>query len=580
MTATLTAAIEGASDGADTAPERARAARHYRLHLEPLDALSFSRDARTAGDHATLDHIPGANLWGLVTADLYRQAHPKADVAACGQGLFLSDGVPVATSGEPAWPMPLSLHFDKTRPNQPPVADGLLQALHVLDGIAGDLGSMGQARGVREGYVSQHGEVLHPSRELVMRTAVSNDRAAKGQLYGKEGLAAGLRFVAELQVADLDLDEAVRRCLGEPGRTRELRIGHSRRTEYGNMRCRIEELEAPRLLPAAPDDEGRIVLWLLADACLQSEDGSPALFPAPAALGLKQGLAEAIELDPARCFVRHRSHSAFNRHRRCHGLERQCLVAGSVLVYRVRPEHQGRAPAIRAALSQGIGVLGELGFGRVWVDPGLIGAADGRPRLRPLTSVNRAVPSVAAPRVAAATASQGYGSVRNKSLLAWASARAGNRAGRLQRDAWVGEQMNQLVELIRTSRKYLGVADHLPHGPQASQWGRLEALIRESSNVEDARNRIFGGAHAMLRAEDTRDDVDRDRVGSPWREATGDPTHPTLADWFQGLLTANDGQQDWPSHQQALCLLARRAREAESGDAVAAVGAARQGEAA
>ena len=256
--------------------------------------------------------------------------------------------------------------------------------------------------------------------------------------------------------------------------------------------------------------------------------------------------------------MRHRSHAAYNRHRQCHGLERQCLEAGSVLTYRLRGADD---VVLRARLQQGIGTAPELGFGRIWVDPPLLALATGKPRFEPLP-----VQPLVAPDVGPASP-EPLARSRNQALVGWAQATASAAIRLTQRATWIEAEVTALAQLLERSRRFMGADDALPHGPGRSQWGQVGQVVRDAQSRAKAQARLFDVAQGVLRP------AEQPAAASPWHVETGDAEVPTPAHWWRARLDDAPGA-DWPAQQQALCMLAAAVREADPARPHAAQGGA------
>ncbi len=519
----------------------------YRLDVTLVDGASFSRDAGSTGDHRTLDRIPGANLWGLVCSALYARAAPLADRVAHGGEVLFGDAYPLSPSGALAWPAPLCLHYDKTAADGPWHESGRLCHERVFNGLHFDLAGLGQARAVRHGYVSGCGEWVVPATELELSTAIESTkegggRAAENTLHGQASLRRHRSFRAEITVGaaseDLQrqLEDVILDQLGPVGAWREVTLGRGKGVHFGRARVRLTDAE-PDTLPSKPVDS-LLTLWLLSDACLRDAFGRPTLQPDGTALGLPEPLASEIVIDPSRCFVRHRSHSAYNRHRGCHGLERQSLEAGSVLSFKLIG---GNSDQIRALLRQGIGTLPELGFGRVWVDAPMLAG----PQFEPITIAAEPVEAIDAQHPTVACS-------RNGLLVQWAQGISNAAGMRNNRADWVGIQIRDVTRLLEQSRRYAAADEGLPHGPGRSQWGQVEQIVRDAQDQDAALEQLFTRSNAALAK---RDD-------SSWHVETGDVVAPTPAAWWQARIGDAPGS-NWVEKQQALCLLSAAIRKAD-----------------
>lgn len=501
---------------------------HYELDLDLLDDVVFSRRTATVGSHETLICVPGAALWGYVCARLYRERPLLADAVAYGNGAHFGDARPLGVDREPSWPVPLCWHVDKTRPDQPSTRNGWVQAEHVTNALHGSLSALGQARAMRDGYVTAHGQHLQPKRRYVLRTAIVGGRAAPAQLFGYESLMAGQGFRARISVIDETLRPEIERCFAEGS---VIRIGRSKGSEYGRVRCKLREPHIPPPPTVAAGDS--LTLWLLSDACLRDAHGRPLLSPDADALGLA-----GARLDPSRCFVRHNRYSSFNSHRNCHGVERQCISAGSVLTW-IRAGHPFTAQEL-TALAGGIGEQRESGHGEVAVNPTML--ADVRPILQPW----------AAQTFIAAVAAPVAGAPALPIVTQWADRRAQARRAKAIEDQRVAETLGTLARRLGMARRFRGVAEHLPCGPGRSQWGAFAQICRNASSASDLIPKLFG-ANGLLKAKNNPD----------WE--TGTDSDGTLASWLEAQATGwlADRKTPWLQAQHTLCRLADAAREAE-----------------
>lgn len=298
-------------------------------------------NAATAGGHQALDYLPGSLFAGIA-------AHRRFDseLLWSGRVRFL-DGHP-RLHQSPTWRVPLAFHSIKGKEwqNQPP-----------LSGLAELHDTIRQPVQWRSGYMTADGQVTQVVRQSRMKTAINREarRAAEGQLFGYESIPAGLTFMMGVQ-ADTAQDLAtVTALLGT-----EVRLGRSRSAEYGQARLRA--IDPPRVAP--PVAQGDLVaLYLMSDLALQHQ-GMPVLYPTPAMFGLP----DSAVLWPEKCFLQTRRYTPWNAFYNAWTTERQVLVKGSVITFRV-PEADQHLTGLQQKLAGGTGLYREEGLGQILVNP-------------------------------------------------------------------------------------------------------------------------------------------------------------------------------------------------------------------
>ncbi len=296
------------------------------LELELLDDAVFSERAASVGAHAGLDYVPGSALLGWAARHLY------ASLDACDAWLLFHSGkvrfgnaLPLTANGLIAYPSPLSLHFHKSKKWRE--EDGRARPDTLLNLARATMPGGEQWQQLRNTWLTSDGSTHQPTRELSMKTAIdpSTGRAAQSQLYGYDALRAGQRFVARIEV-DADVSESLFGRLCEVFADTIAHLGRSRSSQYGRITCRLrEQIAPPACDDAAPSRE--LLLWLLSDMAIL-RDGRPVFAPCPEDLGLPSG-----RLVRERSFIRARAFSPYNTHRRTPDIERQLIMAGSVLFF-------------------------------------------------------------------------------------------------------------------------------------------------------------------------------------------------------------------------------------------------------
>ncbi|MGI5864016.1 MAG: hypothetical protein ACOX6T_18445 [Myxococcales bacterium] len=345
-----------------------------RIQLETDVAITES--SATVGGHRCLGYVPGAALLGAAA----RVSYPVEDVDLAWR-VFHSGAVrfgaalPVGSDGAPCVPMPLALHHpkgesatieDKLNSNSVLNFDWVLNLDSVVslsrtarqDGV--------QYKQLREGFLDGALRSIKPAIRSSMRTAVDGGSAREGFLYTISALPAGMVLLARVDADDeAGLEEVRRRLVG-----REVRLGRSRNAEFG--RARIEESDAvPEGARRRGEPKpGEALFLCLSDLCLRNPaSGQPTFEPDPADFGLPQGW----RFDPARSFLRVRRYSPFNGTRKRPDLERQAIVAGSVLVF--TGEGTPSKDSVAAAVTGGVGSYRAEGLGQVLFEPAILAGA-------------------------------------------------------------------------------------------------------------------------------------------------------------------------------------------------------------
>lgn len=315
---------------------------NLRIILETDIVLSAS--AATVGSQHTLRRIRGGALLGACAAQGYHGPH-SFDLFHSGRVRY-GDGLPEAGASV-ALPLPLSLHRAKSHP----------QAGAAWNLAVGRPAGQEQLVQEREGFVAPDGRRVLMKTGYSMRTAVdAGGRARSGFLFGMESLEEGQVFRSIVEADDLVLlQEVEERLIG-----RQHRLGRSRSAEFG--RVHIEKAEAAVEWPVLSGRVATLRFWCLSDLALRDDvTGAPRLTPE----GSDFGLPEA-HLDRARSFLRFGRWTPFNGHRGRPDLERQVILAGSVIVLQ-GPETD--LDVLRANLAGGVGACRHEGLGQVLVQP-------------------------------------------------------------------------------------------------------------------------------------------------------------------------------------------------------------------
>ncbi len=494
------------------------------LELELLDDVVFSARAASIGGHSSLDYIPGATLLGWAATQLYRDLEAGGlafDAFHSGRMRF-GNGLPLDVHGAIGWPVPRCWTHPKSKAPATPIVGGVR---HRLDGpIDNELatGPQDHSRTMREGFVVSHtGEWLKPVRKLRMRTAIHpmQGRAAQGQLFGYQSLAAGQRFRAVLS-ADDDLSEGLFETIRDRFADAVLHLGRSRSAQYGRVRCTLGEIP-PTALPCGLDQR-RLTLWLLSDLAALDKYGQPTLRPQlhQLARGLPAG-----ELVPS--YIGTRRYSPYNGFRHAYDLERQVIQQGSVLTFidldpPLAAEHL-------AVLTAGIGAFRETGLGTVQVNPQLLQGA------KPVWS--DPVVADSAPKVP----------VPQHALVAWLCQQHASYGGQDQGGSMADRK--ELEALYRAACRRAGAPPETLVGPGNSQWGRVVQAARGDRHKppQVLLDRLFNRDHGIC----------RNKHNESWEVTTQLPDGQELTTFRDWLETQLEGAKDPLARLDALARLAK-----------------------
>ncbi|MBK1673198.1 hypothetical protein CKO35_07730 [Ectothiorhodospira shaposhnikovii] len=473
------------------------AARHaFRVTLE--QDVIVSRSAATAGEHETLDHLPGNLFLGVAASRLYADLPGDQAWQVFHSGAVrFCDGLPETGDGTTGWPLPLALHHykDEVAVRENPGHEHLqFDADRVFNLIHHSLAAGRQPRQLRGGHISAQGMWIRPRTRQSLKTAIAPEtgRVETGQLFGYEALVRGQRFIFELQT-DATVEKAIvqrlRECLSGPAR-----LGRSRSAEFG--RVQIEPLNTLPLRPAGiPDANQILTLWLLSDLALRDDKGQPILRPWPQWLGLPDG----TQWDEKRSFLRTRGYSPYNGKRRGRDTNRQVITRGSILCYVLPP---GTNPDDLPPLEDGVGCHRETGLGQLVANPQLIAGERLRLQQGP-ASTRHPVPTPQEPD------SPLLRQLRRMAATDGISVDAGQRTRQV---------FDALVQGLVEARIWQGIPEDAPleDAPRRSQWGRLRDAANRHRRDPDG---LWVTLFASPDAADPEDAIVRARSG--WHLALG-----------------------------------------------------------
>lgn len=402
------------------------------LDIELLTEVSCSEEARSLGAGRAHDYIPGRMLWGVLATRLYARAPASAEALVFSGGCRVSDARPVI-AGKRTVPVPKSWHKLKD-------AEGVDSFVDLARG-----GRPAESLAELSGVVTQDGEtVAKPRRAISLRTAMQADgRALDAHLFAIEAMPAGTRLMAFIDITNADEQALVEQLVAG-----EAHIGRSRNAELGLVRITTKAVApAPATAPGMETAPGLEDVRLLCVSRLVLRDdatGAPRLQP----VGADFGLPEHFVLRADKTFIRTSRHSPFNSRHLRPKTERQCIEAGSVIVFAPRDGTAASAEVVRVATrhcAAGVGLHADQGFGEVWVNPPLLATV---------------APSVASPPKKAPHVPP------DDALYRWALARTGKKSAEAGVRSW---------------------AEKLPKGgfqqTTTAQWGAIGDLARQAAGT-------------------------------------------------------------------------------------------------
>lgn len=456
-----------------------------------------SASSATAGQHQSLDYLPGSLFLGLAASRGYAELTSAEAWAVFHSGnVRFLDALPLIDA-QPSYPVPLSLHTykgERAREAQSPRLD----ANKVFDPALLETDSSRQPKQLRKGYITETGFWHLPVFSHRMKTAIEPDsgRAAHSQLFGYQALQAGQQFLFTLQ-ADDSATALFKRCVH--WLTGPAQIGRSRSAQYGGITLEPIKRQQPLSLIEATTTTP-LTLWLQSDLALLDHQGQACLTPTPELFGLPEGSRWLAE----QSYLRTRRYSQYNAKRRCFDSEREVICRGSILRFELSQSLSTQA----LANLQRIGLYQESGLGQIAVNPKILNAA------HPLfTQPSRPTKVKHTPLA-----------TPNTPLITLLHQRADGIDQHKQITECALRLFETLIEALLEARQWLGLPENqpLPSSPGRSQWGQIKALSSDHRSRPDTLwTLLFEADNAVIRAR------------SGWDLSVGPTT--TLADYLRTL---------------------------------------------
>jgi len=494
-----------------------------RLRLELIDNVVQSKRSATVGQHESLEVITGSSLLGWAASRIYSKLSIEDAFRVFHSGkVRFGVGLPMADNGELALPMPLCWHEDKVDGSA--YENGVIDPAKVYNAFYPKPQDFTQPRQLRQGFITKSGAVVFPDKSHNPHIAIK-EQGIDNVLYGYESLSSAQCYHATI-TADEDISMSLFENVVQQFQGAILRIGRSKYTEYGRVKADVLGEITKKIIFKDIIDAKVLTIWLLSDLVLRDTNGFPALLPHdPTWLGLPPGKV-------INAFVRYRSYAPYNIYRKSRDIERQVLMAGSVI--KIEFEEPISLHHIRI-LAEGIGSYRESGLGAIEVNSML------------LEKVNPCFESEVGKTLNHSVNIEGI--TRSDSLFVPFLKKRAERIF-LQQDSkkWAEEKLKVLQELYQSARNYYGVKDSEPFGPGRSQWRRVFETTMMSNNQDVIIEKLFNDVNGVCKSGDDEWNIESSKGN-------------TLRGWLKELVNEIKNKSDLNLRLQWLTRLAETLRE-------------------
>lgn len=466
------------------------------LFIRTIDKLVVSESSATAGQHKSLDYIPGSALLGAIAAKIYRKLpDTQTQWAVFHSGMMrFGNAYPAALPPReagastspclPAWPAPLSYHapknassFVKTILNEEEVVD--LSAINASE-QANVIGNR-QFKQVRGKYISCQLQEVSTQSDYQLKTAIDYNKgsANDGQLYGYHTLAAEQWFAGELSWDDQfenDYPQALETVLnllqGEVTPNEPLRLGRAKSAEFGRVAMQIQNYTP---LPVAVNEGELLRLFCLSDIALKDPSGQPILTLSATHLGLP---SERLVLQEAQCFVGTRQYSVYNAKRGAYDQQRQVISKGSVFVFKIAGDVRDIQAQLSQQLQRGVGMYTESGLGQLRSQLTIPEYPELQPVQLPVFTTQLETP-----------------------LTQWLSRKSGHSKTQAQAMEQSAELLEKLRKMYTQGRTLSMVASSDPWGPNKHNWSMVLSTVKQAKekNNQALLDSLCKGKGAIIR---------------------------------------------------------------------------------
>jgi hypothetical protein len=291
-----------------------------------------------------MDYVPGAMLLGAVAKSAYRAGLEQSwRLFHTGEVQF-GDCAPVDADGRVAARAALSLHTPKGEKVAP--TDFAFQARNPNE----------QWTQNRVAFSTAIGETFSPAKTYALRTSMQDGLPRDGLLYGYESVSEGQRFAGRLTTATPEHMATLWGAL----QGKVIHLGRAKASEFGAVQVQLRNLTTEKQAVVAKGSTS-VAVRLESDLCLLDDAAQPRLQLCASDLGLPSGW----KIDWSRTFVRTRRWRPFHGERKRPAMERQVLVAGSVVTFHGCALEAAQANAVQARLNEGLGLFRAEGLGRI-----------------------------------------------------------------------------------------------------------------------------------------------------------------------------------------------------------------------
>lgn len=325
---------------------------------ELLDDIVLSQRTATAGDHKSLDYIPGSAFLGAMAGKFYSAfGSDKAWDIFNSSKVCFCNAYPMMNNKR-STPMPLSFHSEKV-PSKG-------KENEVLNFVLNKGDEKIQYRQNRSGYVDFNGNKLNVcsvEKTSRMRTAIDakTGSAAKSQLYGYESINAGQIFAGKILWDDsVDSYEEFQKVIEIFKKGEILHIGRSRTASYGRVKVSLLNVSS---VENKKTEGNTFSILAVSDLCLRNpKTGRAELQLLPEFLGLSSDW----KLDSTRTFTRPNTVFPYNAFRRELETQKTLISKGSVFTLKSEKNLTSEEIAsISEKLKTGIGTYRGQGFGEI-----------------------------------------------------------------------------------------------------------------------------------------------------------------------------------------------------------------------
>jgi len=326
---------------------------------ELLDEIVLSQRTATAGDHKSLDYIPGTTILGAMAEKFYTDfGNDKSWIFFNSSKVCFCNAYPLINNTRSV-PMPLSFHSEKV-----PVAE---KENEVLNYVLTKHEETVQPKQVRSGYVRISDEsrldVYSVNKTSRRRTTVDEKTgsAAKSQLYGYESIDAGQIFVGKILWDNtVEGSDELKQILDIFEKGEVLHIGRSKTASYGRVKVSIINVDTGE--QKKPTGKNFSIL-AVSDLCLRNpKTGRAELQLLPELIGLSNNW----KIDSEHTFTRSNTIYQYNGFRRELEIQKTLISKGSVFTFKserdLTPEE---VEFISEKLVCGVGTCKGQGYGEI-----------------------------------------------------------------------------------------------------------------------------------------------------------------------------------------------------------------------